>query len=42
MQDRLLEELYNKFIYIINGDYKTRNEINGYYQIGILRDGVTL
>ena len=25
-----------------NGTYRTRNEENGYYQIGILRDGVTL
>jgi altronate hydrolase len=42
MQERLLEELYSKFIDAINGDYKTRNEENGYYQMGILRDGVTL
>lgn len=42
IQERLLEELYNKFIDTISGKYQTRNEVNGYYQMGILRDGVTL
>jgi len=41
-QKELQDELYNKVIETINGSYITRNELNGYYQMGILRDGVTL
>jgi altronate hydrolase len=38
----LREELYDKVMETVNGGYYTRNEKNGYYQIGILKDGVTL
>jgi altronate hydrolase len=41
-QNKLLDELYNAIMDTVNGKYSTRNEINGYYQMGILRDGVTL
>lgn len=41
-QELLDEALYNKIIDTVNGKYSTRNEVNGYYQMGILRDGVTL
>ncbi len=41
-QQILDDELYNKILQTINGEYTTRNEVNGYYQMGILRDGVTL
>ncbi len=41
-QQILNEELYKTVLSTINGEYITRNEINGYYQMGILRDGVTL
>lgn len=41
-QNKLCDELYNMIINTVNGNYITRNEINGYYQMGILRDGVTL
>ena len=34
--------LYSMIIETANGTYRTKNEENGYYQIGILRDGVTL
>lgn len=43
-RDRTLlkEELYDKVLEAVSGKYHTRNEKNGYYQIGILKDGVTL
>ncbi len=41
-QIKLEDELYNMVIETINGKYTTKNERNGYYQMGILRDGVTL
>jgi len=39
---KLEEELYTLVLETANGRYRTRNEINGYYQMGILKDGVTL
>ena len=39
---KLEEELYNMVLETANGKYKTCNEKNGYYQMGILKDGVTL
>lgn len=39
---RLNEELYDAVLATINGTRPTCNEKNGYYQMGILRDGVTL
>jgi len=41
-QVKLKNELYNNIMDTVNGKYTTRNEVNGYYQMGILRDGVTL
>lgn len=41
-QQILDDELYNLVLATVNGKYATRNEVNGYYQMGILRDGVTL
>lgn len=41
-QNLLDDELYKTIISTINGKYYTRNEVSGYYQMGILRDGVTL
>lgn len=41
-QNLLSDELYKMIMATINGKYYTRNEVNGYYQMGILRDGVTL
>lgn len=41
-QNMLDKELYSMILSTVNGEYATRNEINGYYQMGILRDGVTL
>lgn len=35
-------QLYDAVLDTCNGKYHTRNEENGYYQMGILRDGVTL
>lgn len=35
-------QLYEAVLDTCNGAYHTRNEENGYYQMGILRDGVTL
>ena len=40
--DALNEELYNGVMSAVNGTYQTCNEKDGYYQMGILRDGVTL
>lgn len=36
------QQLYQAILNTCNGDYQTKNEKNGYYQMGILRDGVTL
>lgn len=41
-QKILDRELFDKIMDAVNGTYQTRNEVNGYYQMGILRDGVTL
>jgi altronate hydrolase len=41
-QLKIFNQLYENFSKTINGEYITKNEINGYYQMGILRDGVTL
>ncbi|MBR0597839.1 UxaA family hydrolase [Sinanaerobacter chloroacetimidivorans] len=41
-EQELQDELYQKVLEVINGNYLTKNEINEYYQMGILRDGVTL
>lgn len=41
-REALRAELYDKVLETVNGKYYTRNEKNGYYQIGILKDGVTL
>ncbi|MDK2868510.1 MAG: altronate hydrolase [Clostridiales bacterium] len=38
----LVENLIAMIVQTLEGMYKTRNEINGYYQMGFLRDGVTL
>lgn len=38
----LNQELYDAILATVNGEYKTKNEINEYYQMGILKDGVTL
>lgn len=35
-------QLYDAVLDTCNGAYHTRNEENGYDQMGILRDGVTL
>ena len=40
--DALNRELYDAIMSTVNGKYRTCNEKNGYYQMGILRDGVTL
>jgi len=40
--EQLNQELYDGIMATVNGTYKTKNEINGYYQMGILKDGVTL
>ena len=40
--DALNQELYDAIMSTVNGDYRTCNEKNSYYQMGILRDGVTL
>ncbi len=40
--DGLTDALYQAVLDTCNGDYHTRNEENRYYQMGILRDGVTL
>jgi len=41
-QQELEESLYEMILSTACGNYTTRNEVNGYYQMGILRDGVTL
>jgi len=38
----LNQELYDAILATVNDEYKTKNEINEYYQMGILKDGVTL
>ncbi len=38
----LTDRLYRAVLDTCGGAYRTRNEENGYYQMGILRDGVTL
>lgn len=40
--EKLNQELYAAVMETVNGNYRTCNEKNGYYQMGILRDGVTL
>lgn len=40
--DSLNKELYDAILATANGEYRTRNEVNEYYQMGILKDGVTL
>lgn len=40
--EKLTDELVQKVIRIANGEEKTKNEINGYREIAILKDGVTL
>ena len=40
--EALTDALYAAIRDTCNGEYRTRNEDNGYYQMGILRDGVTL
>lgn len=40
--EELNQELYQAVMDTVNGTYRTCNEKNGYYQMGILRDGVTL
>lgn len=40
--ERLNKELYDGVMAAVNGKYRTRNEVNGYYQMGIMKDGVTL
>lgn len=39
--DALAEELYEAVLATCEGKYRTKNEINGYYQMGIFKDGVT-
>lgn len=39
---QLNKELCDAVMATVNGDYRTRNEVNGYYQMGIMKDGVTL
>lgn len=38
----LHKQLFEDVLRTVNGSYKTKNEINGYYQMGPLKDGVTL
>jgi altronate hydrolase len=40
--EALNRELYEDILATINGEYSTRAEKSGYFQMGILRDGVTL
>lgn len=40
--DELTDELIEKIIRIANGEEKTKNELNGYREIAIFKDGVTL
>ncbi|MBN7772987.1 UxaA family hydrolase [Clostridium aminobutyricum] len=40
--EALNKELYDSILATANGEYKTKNEMNEYYQMGILKDGVTL
>jgi len=42
LADDLITELYGSIVDTINGEYLTKNESNGYYQFGIMRDGVNL
>lgn len=38
----LNKELYDAIMSTVNGDYRTRNEVNEYYQMGIMKNGVIL
>ncbi|KJS84469.1 MAG: altronate hydrolase [Peptococcaceae bacterium BICA1-8] len=38
----LAQDLLNLIIKVANGEVRTKTEINNYFEIGILRDGVTL
>lgn len=38
----LNKELTNAILETVNGEKKTKNELNGYYQMGFIKDGVTL
>ncbi len=40
--DKFTKELFSQIVATCNGEYKTKNEVNGYYQMSFLRDGVTL
>ncbi len=40
--DRLAGELFNHVVKIASGELEARNEINGYQEIAIFKDGVTL
>lgn len=39
--DALIQELYEAVIATCEGRYRTKTEVNGYFQMGIFKDGVT-
>lgn len=41
-KEELVENLYDRIMKTVNGEYKTCNEKNDYYQMAPLKDGVTL
>ena len=34
--------LYDRIAQTVNGEYRTRNEVNGYFEIGIFKQGITI
>ena len=34
--------LYDRILQTVNGEYRTRNEVNGYFEIGIFKQGITI
>ena len=34
--------LYDKILQTVNGEYHVRNEVNGYFEIGIFKQGITI
>ncbi|PKN61255.1 MAG: hypothetical protein CVU57_30405 [Deltaproteobacteria bacterium HGW-Deltaproteobacteria-15] len=34
--------LYEKIVQTVNGEYRTRNELNKYFEIGIFKQGITI